>query len=532
MKHIARSAGRSATAAAAYRSGSRIEDDRTGTVHDYRAKRGVLSSFILSPSRAPDWAQDTQQLWNRVEQAEKRVDSRVARENIVALPHELNLEQNSKWLQEFVNDNYVKRGMVAQVSIHAPDHEGDNRNYHAHIMLSPRPITRNGFKETKPRTWNDVATLNKWREAFAEYQNRALERHGHEIRVDHRSYRDRGIDREPTQHVGPAANQIARDENETDIAQRNSLTKKFNQHLEDMKSLKQHLEEQMELERQRQAKHQQLNKQIDALQKDDIEGKRIPNDPYGDLEKLDKQRKLEARHQRERSALENELQAFYQCKEKESQIKETKQHLQAADNWWSSLTGRKAQLQEELRVAKLNLENARIREQERVQTLEKTQASERLELLGPETDVTPRTDFNRAAHGNAPAPRSESVPVPLSKQIAPTQLRAERVKPVKEGELKPLPGYQGVYKTKAPERDTPKEKAPSTPEERLPQMPKLEAPQRTTASNDNEPLKRISDEFNRNASDHTETAKSDFRDSIREKMRSRLERNRGDDRSR
>lgn len=248
MKPVSRGTGRSVTAAAAYRAATRIHDLRTGKSHDYTAKRGVLSNVVLAPSRAPEWARDPERLWNEVEQNEKRKDARLARENIVALPHELDLEQNTEWLHLFVEDHYVKRGMVAQVSVHSADHEGDKRNIHAHILLTDRQVTRNGFKEKKVRTWNDKSTLKVWREAFADYQNRALKEHGHEARVDHRSYRERGIDREPMQHIGPAANQIQRERKTTEIGRKNELTKSFNRNLEAMKKEAQKLELQIKQE--------------------------------------------------------------------------------------------------------------------------------------------------------------------------------------------------------------------------------------------------------------------------------------------
>jgi len=221
MKTISRGKGRSVTAAAAYRSASRIHDERTDRTHDYLAKRGVLSSVILAPSRAPEWARTPETLWNQVEQVEKRKDARLARENIVALPHELSVEDNVVWLHRFVQDHYVKRGMVAQVSVHGAEQESDPRNMHAHILLTDRQVTRNGFKEKKVRSWNDKATLMQWREAFADRQNEALREHGFEVRVDHRSYRDQGLEREPSQHLGPAMHRMEQEEKQTFVGERN-----------------------------------------------------------------------------------------------------------------------------------------------------------------------------------------------------------------------------------------------------------------------------------------------------------------------
>lgn len=210
LRHITRKAGRSATAAAAYRNASRILDERTGVMHDYRRKRGVLDSQILAPARAPEWARTSASLWNAVENYEKRKDARLVREINVALPHELTLEQNREMLHAYVEEHFVKRGMAAQVDIHGPDKHGDKRNVHAHILLTPRPITRNGFKELKPRNWNDKETLQQWRQGWADHMNRALEKAKVAERVDHSSYDAREIDRQPTKHLGPEASQMER----------------------------------------------------------------------------------------------------------------------------------------------------------------------------------------------------------------------------------------------------------------------------------------------------------------------------------
>ena len=168
MKIIKRSAGRSATAAAAYRAALDITDERTGEIHRYENRGGVLSHDILAPSRAPDWAKESATLWNEVERRENRKDSQLARENVVALPHELSLEQNRSLLHGFVQEAYVRRGMAAQVNIHSAAEEGNERNIHAHVMLTMRGVTRNGFKEKKARNWNEKETLQEWRALFGD----------------------------------------------------------------------------------------------------------------------------------------------------------------------------------------------------------------------------------------------------------------------------------------------------------------------------------------------------------------------------
>ena len=206
---ISRSQGRSATAAAAYRVAERIEDRRTGLTFDYAARGGVDHTEILAPDHAPDWVRDRSELWNRVEEAETRKNSQVAREVRVALPAELTHAQRLELVREFVRSQFVDRGMVADIALHAPGRIGDERNHHAHILLTTREVDaegsvsdggsvpRGGFT-TKNRDWNKVEVLEGWREAWARDSNAALERAGIEDRVDHRTLvaqRDEALER-------------------------------------------------------------------------------------------------------------------------------------------------------------------------------------------------------------------------------------------------------------------------------------------------------------------------------------------------
>jgi hypothetical protein len=209
-KVISRTAGRSATAAAAYRAGARIDDERTGQSFDYTDKPGVLHTEILAPAGTPDWMLDRSQLWNAVERAEKRRDSQLARDFTLSLPHELTHDQRVELLRDFLGADFVARGMIADFAVHAPDREGDQRNHHAHVMLTMRSLTGSGFG-LKVREWNATEQLEAWRESWANTVNRHLERHGHEARVDHRSLADQGIDREPEPKQGPVATDMERD---------------------------------------------------------------------------------------------------------------------------------------------------------------------------------------------------------------------------------------------------------------------------------------------------------------------------------
>jgi|TARA_R100001369_G_scaffold91609_1_gene133404 hypothetical protein len=189
---ISRSQGRSATAASAYRMAERIEDRRTGLTFDYAARGGVDHTEILAPDHAPDWVRDRSELWNRVEESETRRNSQVAREVRVALPDELTHAQRVALVRDYAQAQFVDRGMVADIALHAPGREGDERNHHAHILLTTRELDAEGSVPgggftTKNRDWNKVEVLEGWREAWARDSNAALERAGIEDRVDHRT---------------------------------------------------------------------------------------------------------------------------------------------------------------------------------------------------------------------------------------------------------------------------------------------------------------------------------------------------------
>ena len=210
-KTISRSHGRSATGAAAYRTGARIIDERTGIVHDYQRRRGVEATFVLLPTNAPDWASDRARLWNAAEQAETRKNSTVAREFEIALPAELDTEQRRRLAADFARELVLRHGCAADVAIHRPGRAGDSRNHHAHILLTTRRLTAAGFAE-KTRELDDLKSgeIGRWRERFAQLQNERLRDAGIYARVDHRSLETQGIDREATTHLGPVATAMER----------------------------------------------------------------------------------------------------------------------------------------------------------------------------------------------------------------------------------------------------------------------------------------------------------------------------------
>ncbi len=224
---ISRSKGQSSIASAAYRSAERLIDERTGEIHDYTRKGGVILSTVIAPEGTPDWMHDRAQLWNAVEAVERRKDAQLSREIQLSLPHELTDDQRQALVVGFVQEQFAARGMVADLAIHAPNAEGDLRNHHAHVMLTMRTLTGDGFGN-KARDWNSPDQLAEWREQWAHHQNRELERHGHPARVDHRSFEAQGVDREPTQHLGPVANDMERNGKDSRIGNENRAIRTTN----------------------------------------------------------------------------------------------------------------------------------------------------------------------------------------------------------------------------------------------------------------------------------------------------------------
>ena len=198
VKLITRSTGRSAAAAAAYRAGEKIHDNRTGQTFDYTRKKEVSYRRIFAPPNAPQWMKEREPLWNAVEQSETRKDSQVAREIEVSLPIELSPSQHIILLERFVHTQLTSKGMIADVVIH-----NKKGNPHAHILLTTREIniTQDGFGK-KNRDWNSKEQLEEWREQWAKHCNRRLSVASSKSRIDHRSLQDQGAGRIPTVHVG------------------------------------------------------------------------------------------------------------------------------------------------------------------------------------------------------------------------------------------------------------------------------------------------------------------------------------------
>jgi len=212
VKPIQRSAGRSSTAAAAYRAGCRIEDHRTGLTHDYSRKTGVAHTALVG------WSGTRSELWSAAEQAERRKDGTPAREYELALPVELSAEQQQQLALEYAHWLHDRHGCAVDLCIH----DTGEGNPHAHVLTTTRTVTPDGAMGEKcQREWSDArrkkagldgrkADLDEARQVWADLQNRHLGAVGAEARVDHRSHADAGVARQPTVHVGPTAKAMER----------------------------------------------------------------------------------------------------------------------------------------------------------------------------------------------------------------------------------------------------------------------------------------------------------------------------------
>ncbi|MBQ8102385.1 MAG: Ti-type conjugative transfer relaxase TraA [Afipia sp.] len=207
-KVISRAAGSSAVASAAYRSASRLHDQRLDRHHDFSNKAGVVHSEMMLPDGAPEHLSDREKLWNEVEAAEKRVDAQLAREIEFAIPRELNQAQGVELAREFVQSEFVDRGMIADLNVHWDIGADGLAKPHAHVMLTMREVGEDGFGP-KVRDWNRTDLLEKWRASWAEHANQRLAELDIDVRIDHRSLDAQGIELEPQHKIGPAAARMA-----------------------------------------------------------------------------------------------------------------------------------------------------------------------------------------------------------------------------------------------------------------------------------------------------------------------------------
>jgi Ti-type conjugative transfer relaxase TraA len=211
VKVIGRKSGSSAVASAAYRSGSRLRDERLDRSHDFSGKRGVVHSEVMLPENAPETWSDRERLWNDVEAFEIRKDAQLAREVEFAIPRELSERQGIELARDFVQGEFVDRGMIADLNVHWDFGEDGMPKPHAHVMLTMRQLSINGDENgfgPKVRDWNRTEMVERWRERWAALANERLAELDIDARIDHRSLEAQGIALEPQSQIGAAAKRI------------------------------------------------------------------------------------------------------------------------------------------------------------------------------------------------------------------------------------------------------------------------------------------------------------------------------------
>ncbi len=263
MTQIKRSAGQSAVAAAAYRSGKKLHSEYYGEDSDYTRKGGVICSEILLPPQAPPSFSDRETLWNAVEKAERGKNAQLAYSFDIALQNEFSMEENIDLARRFLLEQFVSRGMVVDFAVHSPDKEkGGIQNPHFHVMCPIRPILPNGkwgnkqrreyvldehgerirdeagndmFNAVPTTDWGSLETLEAWRQAWADLGNAKFAEKGLDCRIDHRSFERQGVEQIPTQHEGPTVRAMEAKGIRTDKGDLNRWIRKTNAMLREAK---------------------------------------------------------------------------------------------------------------------------------------------------------------------------------------------------------------------------------------------------------------------------------------------------------
>ena len=260
IKLVSRGKGKSAVAAAAYRSGEKLTNEWDGLTHDYTKKGGVVHSEILLPAHAPPAFSDRSTLWNSVELSEKSNNAQLAREVEIALPVELSREEQTRLVREYCSSQFVSKGMIADFNLH----DTGGGNPHAHILLTMRPLDENGAWLPKSKKeyvldengekirlpsgryktrkvdlvdWNNRENAEVWRRAWADLANDFLAQNNRPERIDHRSYERQGIDQLPTVHVGVSATQMEKKGIVTERGELNRNIKAANRILREIRRL-------------------------------------------------------------------------------------------------------------------------------------------------------------------------------------------------------------------------------------------------------------------------------------------------------
>ncbi len=255
VTQIKRSAGQSAIAAAAYRAGEKLYSDLYGEYSDYTRKRGIVETGILLPPFAPKEYENREKLWNAVEKAERHPKAQLVYSFDFSLQNEFSMKENLEIAYEFIQKQFVDRGMIADYAVHLPGKGDAVPNPHVHVLCPIRPLNPDGtwgakqkrvyrlddagnrmpdaagrprFDAVPTTDWGSAETLERWREAWAEINNEHFAAHGLNARLDHRSYEKQGVDLIPTVHEGPKVREMERRGIRTEKGDRNRWIRQLN----------------------------------------------------------------------------------------------------------------------------------------------------------------------------------------------------------------------------------------------------------------------------------------------------------------
>ena len=262
VSRISRSAGQSVVASASYRSGEKLQDHYYGETHDYTHKGGIICSDIMAPEYVPQRLKNRETLWNEVEQIEKHPKAQLAYSFDIALQTEFSMEENIALARQFIKENFIAKGMIADMAVHVPEKDGGIRNPHFHVMCPIRPITLQGewgekqhreyildengevkrdpfgksmFNAVPTTDWGRPETLEDWREKWAKMVNEEFRKKGMTERIDHQSYIEREINQVPQVHEGVAVRQMEKRGIRTQKGNLNRWIREINQMINELK---------------------------------------------------------------------------------------------------------------------------------------------------------------------------------------------------------------------------------------------------------------------------------------------------------
>lgn len=405
-KAVQRSKGRSAVAAAAYRAGVALMDERTQLMHDYTNKRGVEYVRMYAPDNAPAWARDRGALWNAAEAKENRRNSITARELEIAFPHEFNAMQRREAGDKIARELMDRYGCAVDIAYHKPSRDGDQRNFHAHILFTGRAFdetSRDGWAKNRYRDLNNdpaesdgekttraALEVSSLREFCAVTMNDIARRDKLEVHTEYLSFEARGVGKEPTKKLGPAAAEAERRGAKTDRGDENRRIQASNDNLAALIEQRKVIDLEIEREKRLIAK---------AAEKSNELAREISRD-------RERHRRREFFNEKRREEIAG-IHAFYHVDRREQELKEASENLAAKQGIIARILGQTRRAREAVEVAQLNLQDAKAREAEAIAAINAKYRYSREEKRG---------GWGRAAQERTAANANEKTAQGLSEQ--------------------------------------------------------------------------------------------------------------------